>query len=90
MHEFLYVLGDNVLCRIVREESTAGIILPEESKESVGKSYLVVEDTGPLVTDVIKGDKLMISQFGEKYFVDKDRVIIPYKEILAVRRETSL
>lgn len=77
--------NDQVLIRLVPVERVRGLFMPEASMQ--GKQY-VVEETGPQVTDLTKGDVVLVTgKPGEDIGLlpnDSNLLVAPEKNVLLV------
>jgi len=80
------ILDDNVLIKVeIINKKDSKIILPESVKESdaVEKKF-IVEDFGPKVQDIEKGQKVWIDTFCPKFALSADSFLIKRESIYAV------
>ena len=91
MQTGIIMLGQSILCNIVQEEKKTNIVLSPSAQEALKEQkHLVVESVGPRVHDVREGDIIIANgQFLERVWVDKDKVIIQRKDVIAVKRSAE-
>lgn len=80
------ILDDNVLIKIeIIEKSSSKIILPESVKDSdaVEKKF-IIEDFGPDVKDIERGQKCWLDTFGPKFGIDATHFLVKRNSIYAV------